>query len=239
MWLIDKVFKSIKKDKIAAQYAPYNKDIYERAIVTLKSADNVKFTPFNDYHTHPESNVTSLYFRHDIDTLDCVNNLSSLIEIDRRYGIIPGIFFIVNDEPYSLASCKDLAALSRDLGYPVGLHTVCYLSDDYLGAFQQEISQFTSTFGFKPDTFNTHGLGSLRLDTRLKFYDEISVRYQEFGFQYSDCCAKLREYRYIYEDCHWDKDRASRYLKKDFFDPLSSLANGNALVLTHPCYWTF
>jgi len=238
MWLLNKLFKSTKLANIKTHYAPYNRDIYEDIIVKLKSGGNVKIKPFNNFH-QPETDVTSLYFRHDIDTLDCLNNLSSLVEIDRLHGIVPGIFFIVNNEPYSLASCRDLATYIRDLGYPVGLHSVCYLNDDYIGAFQQEISIFTSTFGFKPDTFNTHGLGSLRLDTRLKFYDEISRRYQEFGFQYSDCCAKLREYRYIFEDCHWDKDKSNRYLKNDFFDPLSSLENGNALVLTHPCYWSY
>lgn len=238
MRLLNKIFGRKNKYITKSEYAPFRYEIYQSLIDKLKSHHAVSITPFNTYSDVVEG-LTNVYFRHDIDTLNCVKNLPSLVKVDESNGIVPGIFFIVNDETYLLSSCKEIANYLHQIGYPIGLHTVCYLDDNYLDQFQREIDIFTNTFGFRPDTFNAHGLGSVRLETRLKFYDEIAAKYQEFGFQYSDCCPKLREYRHVFEDCHWDKDKSTRYLKNDFFDPSSSLENGNALVLTHPCYWTY
>lgn len=237
MWLLDRIFGRKDGHVVKTEYAPFRGAIYQSLIDKLKSHHTVNITAFNS-HSNLDNRQANVYFRHDIDTLNCVKNLPSLVEIDEKNGIVPGIFFLVSNETYLLSSCKEIANYLHQQGFPVGLHTVCYLNDDYLDQFQREIDIFTDTFGFRPDTFNAHGLGTVRLETRLKFYDEIAVRYQEFGFQYSDCCPKLREYRHVFEDCHWDKEKSSRYLKKDFFDPLSSLEAGNVLVLTHPCYWT-
>jgi hypothetical protein len=237
MWLYDKLFGYKKRVTTKTEPAPYSSKIYQSLINRLKRTENIRICSFRD-SLPDEAGTINVYFRHDIDTEACLNNLGSLLEIDKKSGIIPGIFFLVSDETYLLSSCKDLASKIHAEGYPVGLHSVCYLKDDYLLEFQKEIDFFTATLGFRPDTFNAHGVGSTKLENRLKFYDEISVKYKEFGFSYSDCCAKLRPYQHVIEDCHWDSSVSKRYIKADFEQPEAFIKPGNNLVLTHPCYWT-
>jgi hypothetical protein len=184
-----------------------------------------------------EANEIRVYVRHDIDTAQCIERLPLLLDIDEQNGILPGIFFLVNDQAYTLAACRGLLTSLRERGYVIGLHTVCYLHDDYMGAFQREIDKFTAEAGFYPHTFNAHGLGKQRWDTRLKFYQEISEQYKKYGFSYSDCCPELRPYKYVIEDCHWDEQVSMRYIKDDFVRPERYLSVGQCLILAHPCYW--
>jgi len=236
--ILNALVKSKRTDLLGVKkYAPYPVSLYQGVIEEIKKIPGARLTPFDRGVSGNDSEI-EVYSRHDIDTVKCVENLPLLLAVDERNGIVPGIFFLVNDQPYRLDTCRDLAISLREKGYAVGLHTICYLEDDYLGAFQREIDKFTAALGFYPYTFNAHGLGKQRLETRLKFYEEISERYAEYGFSYSDCCSQMRPYRHVIEDCHWDETISSRYIKDDFFHPKSYISEGKCLILTHPCYWT-
>ena len=219
-------------------YAPYSSSLYKALLASLTSNNSINVCSFNAT-VSADTNKVNVFFRHDIDTELCLLNLQDMICIDKSFGVKPGIFFLVSDQTYDIRSCEAVAVELKSNGYAVGLHTVCYLEDDYLAEFQREIDKFTNTFGFKPDTFNAHGLGSIKQDNRLKFYDEMAIRYKDFGFEYSDCCAKLRQYQHVIEDCHLDRDKNNRYIKTDFAFADHFMQKGNNLVLTHPCYWVF
>lgn len=236
MSIFDRFIK-FKSKKRGVQYAPYPVGIYRELLARLKDSEIIDLVAFNQ-DTVLDGSKTQVFIRHDIDTAGCVSNLPGLLKIDAELGLVPGVFFLVSGDTYDLSSCKSLASTLYDRGYPLGLHTVCYLEDDYMSQFQREIDTFTKTLGVRPDTFNAHGLGNYRLDTRLRFYDEVADRYKDFGFSYSDCTSKLRAYNYVFEDCHWDTNKSNRYLKDDFMDPIKHIVRGNMLVMTHPCYWS-
>jgi hypothetical protein len=138
-----------------------------------------------------------------------------------------------------LRDWREAAQTARQQGFEVGLHTVCYVHDDYLRAFRQETEKFSDETGFAPRTFTVHGLGQHRLETRLRFYEEIAARLADFGYSFSDCHHTLRTYDYVIEDCHWDGARQARFIYEDFATPPDWFWKGrHYLLLTHPCYWT-
>ncbi len=218
------------------KYAPYSIGLYQGLISKIKKVSQAAISPFDREAFGSLENI-QIYSRHDIDTAQCLENLPLLLGVDEQNGIVPGIFFLVNDQSYSLASYKGLLTSLREKGYIIGLHTVCYLHDDYMDAFQREIDKFTTESGFRPQTFNAHGLGKHRLETRLRFYQDVTERYKEYGFLYSDCCPGLRAYQHVIEDCHWNEQVSKRYVKDDFIHPERYIKSGNCLILTHPCYW--
>ena len=234
---INNLIEARKSKPDRKKYAPYSVGLYQGLVEKIGKIPRAVLTPFFDEGGGSVDGNIRVYSRHDLDTASCVENLPLLLEVDECNGIVPGIFFLVNDQTYSLASCRGLATSLREKGHVVGLHTVCYLEDDYLGAFQREIDKFTAEIGFRPQTFNAHGLGKQRLETRLKFYEEISERYAEYGFSYSDCCPRMRFYQHVIEDCHWDEKISKRYVKDDFIHPRQYLGGEKCLILTHPCYW--
>jgi len=232
------MFKLFKTKKSRLRFAPYNISIYENLLQTIHNANGIQFAPFYEL-AKPETNLIRVFVRHDIDTIDCVNNFYNFLKINEKFGIKPGVFFLVNGEAYPTEMCRNIVAELREKNYVIGLHSVCYLEDDYMSSFQRELEIFQKTFEFPADTFNTHGLGSYRHEFRINFYHEISNRYQEFGFQYSDCYPILKNYDHIAEDCHKDEISGSRFLKDDFFDPSKFFKRNSNLILTHPCYWYF
>lgn len=231
-WLRKRYYENTYNRK----YAPYNISVYRQMLTRIELNSEASWRPFFEHSLNSHTNPY-VYVRHDIDTLECLESVPRLIEVDEQFSIVPGVFFLVNEETYSLKACRNIATDLISKGFVVGLHSTCYLSDDYLIAFDNEIKKFNSVLGFRPHTFNVHGYGNYRLDARLKFYSDITTRYREFGFDYSDCCTAMREYKYIIEDCHWCNKMSARFIKDDFMFPEKYVLSGGNLVLTHPCYW--
>ena len=122
----------------------------------------------------------------------------------------------------------------RETGVEFGLHTSCYVEDDYLGTFRTESERFAKTFGFAPRSFTVHGLGDCRYETRLRFGEEIIPRLEEFGYVFTDCNQTLRTYDYVISDCHLEATSGRRYIYNDFLRLPRFFAPGfNYLVLTH------
>lgn len=198
---------------------------------------NLQLAPFSSTPVVAADQI-NLFVRHDIDTATCMHNMAILLDIDRKFNFQSGVYFRVDDEEYSLSDHKDEIQTILADGFEVGLHSVCYIEDNYMEAFRRETEKFTREAGFRPKSFTVHGLGQFRLDVRLKFYDEIADRLDEFGYEFSDCCSKLRSYDYVIEDCHWDETKKARYIKSDFFRLSTILDYGkHFLILTHPSYW--
>jgi ubiquinone/menaquinone biosynthesis C-methylase UbiE len=220
-----------------AMYAPYSIQVYRQVLSQAAHIPNLQAVSFAETSV-PSSLTQQLFVRHDVDTAECVRKLPLLMDVDREFGISAGIYFRVDDQEYLFSSCRDLILSAKKSGFHVGLHSTCYLHDDYMSAFQQETEKFAREVGFAPESFNVHGLGEYRLDVRLKFYAEVPSRFREFGYKFSDCCAALRAYDHVVQDCYWDEVSRRRYLQNDFLNPQNSLRQGTRfLILTHPVYW--
>jgi hypothetical protein len=161
-----------------------------------------------------------------------------LIDIDKELKVPSGIYFRADETEYKLVDFRKEIQRYQASGFAIGVHTVCYLDDDYLGAFKHETELFSKTLGFAPASFTVHGLGQHRMDWRMRFTNHIRTHLQDFGYKMSDCSEELRYYDHVIHDCHWDAERASRYMLNDFMysDDLFLKAK-NYVVLTHPCYW--
>lgn len=218
-----------------AHDAPYPLSIYRNLLLQAQQKSDISVQPFL---RQKALNKANLFVRHDVDTASCVKNLPHLTQINRELGIQAGIYFRVDDQEYSLAKHKRVVASLRDAGFEVGLHTVCYLRDDYLKALELETEKFLHEAGFQPLSFTVHGLGSYRAEVRQRFYLEVGTKLADLGYQFTDCGRHLRTYEYVIEDCHRDERGGQRFIYSDFLRiPHWFRAGGEYLVLTHPCYW--
>jgi hypothetical protein len=222
---------------VPALYAPYPVNLYRQICSQAARIPEIQLVSFSET-ANPAPGTRQIFVRHDIDTAKCVTNLPLLLSIDREMSVSAGIYFRVDDQEYRFSECRELIEEARQAGFHVGLHTTCYLKDDYMDAFRGETEKFEREAGFSPASFNAHGLGAYRLEVRLNFYDEVALRMGEFGYEFSDCCPALRAYDYVAQDCYWDEERQARYLQNDFFHPKDYFSRGSRfLILTHPCYW--
>jgi len=216
--------------------APYAVSLYRDFLMRALGTGPIKVLGYRD---SPSTGRASLFVRHDIDTADCGRKMRLLLDIDREAGVSPGVYFRADEEAYRLAELRNRIEPYRSDGFEIGLHTVCYVHDDYLRAFEMETRVFRDAFGFSPTSFTVHGLGTHRHDVRMRFCDDVCERLEDFGYGFSDCCPKLRSYDYVIHDCHFDAKRDVRFVYDDFAGRDFPYAPGMSyVVLTHPCYWT-
>lgn len=216
-------------------YAPYPLKIYEQCLKSLKSSSSHQFVPFLSYEG-ADGERDKVFVRHDVDTEQCIRNLPETMEIDQRLRIGAGIYLRVDDEEYSARDHRDMLLRYREQEFEIGLHSLCYTKQDYIQEFQRETEKFKSLMGFQPRSFSVHGLGSFRLKTRTKFYQEIIHCFHQFGYETGDI-PTLRSYEHTIHDCHLDAQNR-RFLYDDFlYFPRFSSKGKHYLILTHPCYW--
>ena len=218
-------------------FAPYPTTLYATLLSRCQVSKRIQFHPFTEQSIKDGSEV-HLFVRHDIDTETCIQKMDLLLDIDQNLGIPAGVYFRVDDQEYRVSDYRNVIQSLRSLGLEIGLHTLCYLEDDYFSAFRRETGKFYDELGFKPRSFTVHGLGPHRLEVRLRFCEEIALRLDEFGYEFCDCHSLWRRYNYVIEDCHRDVGKEALYIYDDFNEPPSFLGSGeNLLILTHPCYW--
>lgn len=219
------------------QSSPIRCDIYKYCLERLQATDAV-FMNFGEFQSsETQTSKKRIFVRHDIDTLECINNISLLIDINLQLHIKSGIYVRVDEASgYSLADYRDIINRVRDSGFEVGLHTVCYTQDDYMKAFESELTAFNELLGFTAKSFTVHGMGAHRFSVRQAFNNEIVQKLPSFGIEFTDCHPDLIQYDYVMHDSHYCDHKQKRYIKDDFTS-LNVLANSNTLVLTHPCYW--
>lgn len=216
--------------------APYSLRLYKQLLFNLKSLNSVSIKLFSA--THREKKKVNFFFRHDIDTIQCLNSCYAMLDIEIDFSVSAPCYVRTDEKDYSLDQACGLILKYKEMGVEFGLHTACYTHDNYLKAFEEETEKFAGAFGFRPKTFTVHGLGQYRADVRARFCSEISNRLYEFGYEFTDCCANLRTYTYVIEDCHWNEKDQCRFIYDDFVSLPKGIKPGmNVLVLTHPCYW--
>ena len=229
--------KRYTKRRKVLMIAPYPTALYATFLSQCQGSKRIQIHPFTEQNITDGSRV-HLFVRHDIDTKTCIQKIHLLLDIDQDLGIQAGVYFRVDDREYRLSDYRNVIQALRPRGLEIGLHTLCYLEDDYLSAFRRETGKFFDELGFKPRSFTVHGLGPQRLEVRLRFYEEVAPRLGEFGYEFCDCHSLWRKYHYVIEDCHRDEGKEALYIYDDFSEPPSFLGLGdNFLILTHPCYW--
>jgi hypothetical protein len=217
-------------------HAPHDVAVYAQLLQQARRARGLDLAPFLERKTGGRK--PRLYFRHDVDTADCVRMLPQLIEANLKEGVPSPVYIRMDGTEYEPAALAGSVAKYRGQGVEFGLHSSCYTQDDYLAALRREIDGFTRCFGFPPRSMTVHGLGDHRLAVREQFSAEIVERLAEFGFAFTDCDVRMRRYDYVITDCHPEPGSDRRHIYDDmlrlprFFQP-----DRDYLVLTHPCYW--
>lgn len=217
-------------------YAPHDVALYADLLRQARTSGDLDLAPF----VEPTANEgrPRLYFRHDVDTVGCVDMLPKLLDVNLAEGVASPVYVRTDGTDYDPAGLIAAVGEYRARGIEFGLHSSCYTQDDYLGALHQETARFEQHFGFRPRSFTVHGLGEYRSVVRHRFSSEIVGRLAEFGFVFTDCDARMRSYDYVITDCHPEPDTGRRMIYDDmlrlprFFQP-----RRDYLVLTHPCYW--
>ncbi len=236
-------FAAIRRNRFlrtcqAVAAAPYDATIYEMFLESALRNRGLQHRPFLE--SSSPAAPASLYVRHDIDTAACIRSMDRLLEIDRSKRISAGVYFRVDGEEYCLEQNRERINQLREYGFEIGLHTVCYLADDYLKRFEAETRAFEHGAGFHPKSFTVHGLGQTRMDVRTSFCEEIVDRMAEFGYEFTDCHPRSRCYDHVIHDCHLDQQGGHRYIRDEFTSrPFPYERGKNYLLLTHPCYWSF
>jgi hypothetical protein len=227
-------YKEIRKP---LSVAPYPIEMYVDFLERASTSDDVRLLPFTARAPHSSKQCT-LFVRHDIDTRDCARNLSALLDVDLRFGIRSGVYLRADGREYLLRDLRDRLQQYRASGLEIGLHTLCYLDDDYLDAFAKEREGFIKETGLPLTSFTIHGMGTLRRETRASFVDAIGHHLSRYGYTFTDAVPSLRHYDYVLEDCHLSADQ-----QRIIYDDLSTFPSrcvpgSTCLLLTHPCYWT-
>jgi hypothetical protein len=218
-------------------FAPYPTTLYATLLSQCQRSNRFQVHPFTKQNI-VDCSRAHIFVRHDIDTNTCIQKMHLLLDIDQDLGIPAGVYFRADDREYRLSDYRNVIQALRSRRLEIGLHTLCYLEDDYLSALGRETGKFYDELGFKPRSFTVHGLGPQRLEARLRFYEEVAPRLGEFGYEFCDCHSLWRRYNYVIEDCHRDEGKEALCIYDDFSEPPSFLGLGeNLLILTHPCYW--
>jgi len=216
--------------------APYSVQIYEGLLKKVKGlSERISILDGSDPMEITPDKV-NLFVRHDLDTQSCIEKMSLLLDIDQELNIPASIYLRADGVEYSLSSYRTTILNYRGQGFRFGLHSLCYLKDHYLEEFEKETETFEVALGFHPTSFNVHGMGTIRLQTRMNFLKEITRNFRDFGYDFGDI-PTLLDYWYVIQDCHLD-GKNQRFIYDDFSFFPEVLAQGqNGLILTHPCYW--
>jgi hypothetical protein len=235
-FLLDKNRHEYIKTREIVEYAPYKVGIYENMLSQLKNDEDIYIHDF--VSGKPKEDKINFFLRHDIDTKGCIENMSLLLDLNKKYNIHSGVYFRVDDDEYRLGDYREVVNKCKNQGFEVGLHTVCYVKDDFMKEFVRETEKFIDETGIIPESFTVHGLGEFRVETRKIFYEEIAKRINEFGYTFTDCHKKFRKYDYVIQDCNLIVEKQQRYIFDDFINrPPFFKKGGEYLILTHPCYW--
>jgi len=213
------------------QYEPYKASIYNSILEQLL---------LKDFKCGWNKNINNIdiYLRHDLDTSACAKKLPKLINIEKDLGLSSAIYIRADNLEYSLKDLRNDINKYKEQGFEIGLHTTCYLKDNYIDEFEKETELFNKYMGFYPKSFTVHGMGEYRLETRKAFINQIIPKLNDYGYEFTDCHSNLITYEYVIEDCHWDSIAKKRFIYNDFESiPPFFKKGSNYLILTHPCYW--
>ena len=217
-------------------YSPYPIEIYRDLLIYIKNRKDISIKVLAKESF--EIDKINIFLRHDVDFASDMRKLNLLIDIENSLNMKSAIYIRMDKQEYNPDEYKDYILSLYNLGFEVGLHTTCYLNDDYLKVFKQETQEFIDIFGFNPKSFTVHGMGQYRLDVRQRFVKEIEYKMQKLGYIFTDAILDYIIYDHVIHDCHLDPEKKKRFILKDFKrSPFFFKKGKTYLILTHPGYW--
>jgi len=218
-------------------FAPYDLSIYKSLLNHLSNDKKYVISNLENYRIQAKENKIHIILRHDVDTSDCIKKMGLLLEEDLKWGFRPSVYLRVDEEEYSLGDWKVFIEEYHLKGVPFGLHSVCYVNQNYLETFRHETKKFILKTGIVPKSFTLHGLGEYGMENRLQFIKTAKEVAIDNGYRVTDCSEDFISYDYVMHDSHWDMANQKRYIMKEFIR-LPNFSKGKYyLILTHPCYW--
>lgn len=220
--------------RIARPYrmAPYPPALYDDLISRVAAQPHVRL---QDFAGAVDPGAINYFFRHDLDTADCLRRAPALIDMHLQRQIPLSIYLRADGIDYDFReSERFLAPYAGRID--IGLHTSCYLSDAPVAALENEISLFRDVYGAGPRYVTFHGMGTFRLAQRMDMVRYLEQNLHRHGFAFGDFSQTLRHYHHVIQDCHLMDGQ--RYLKHDVQTLPPSMRGVCYLVLAHPCYWT-
>jgi hypothetical protein len=232
------------KRKAFVRSGPFEFSVYRNLLTLIKNSEGNKFIDFDSEVLFPDQR--GWYVRHDIDMPNCLNQLDKFLDLELTLGIKPACFIRIDSPAYASIDVLPLIKEFSKQGVVFGLHSECYIHDNWKDYFESEIKKFRTYYGFRPQAFNVHGFGHYKLRERECFYKYMThQKINDYGFSFCDLHNGLREYKYCIQDSNAlfpansleDYRPERRFLYNDFstIPPIHKGSRG--LVLTHPGYW--
>ncbi|MCB0060785.1 MAG: hypothetical protein KDE19_01675 [Caldilineaceae bacterium] len=142
----------------ALSFPPHPLYLYRELLESLQANNSCVFRNLSDHVQQilPDPQRINIVLRHDVDAGEPAV-VRALCEIEESLGLRSAVHILVDGELYDPMPLVSLACQLHDTGFDVGLHTQAWMKEAYAAAFDQELRQFESIFGFAPKTFTLHG----------------------------------------------------------------------------------
>jgi len=221
-----------KRNNILFFSCPYKAELYKSILNQITNDASFAIQKFEGRCSPKKANFI---FRHDLDTQSCLENFHILADIHLQLNVPLSVFVRTDNLDYPFKN--SFPFLKPYLNkFQIGLHSSCYIYENPLKRLEKEVSIFNEIYGFYPKFLTLHGLGQYKYTERMNLIKDLSTKYKDFGFVFTDCTPTLRTYNYVIQDCHLDSN-GHRYIKKDFSNLPPSIKGNCYLILAHPCYW--
>lgn len=237
-------FNNFVKGRFLLAKAPYPLTYFTDLLSMINLSQHDSLVDFDCQH--PTKKGRKWYVRLDIDSQGCLTKAPFVIQAALEAGVKAGVFLRVNSDAYNIQQTRGLIQAFKHRNIAFGLHSECYLNDDWLGRLRSEVETFENILGFSPISINAHGYGSYRWNTRQQFYNGMTREVlAELKISFSDCGNAGRKYNLIIQDCNYQEYSSilndfrphRRFLLSDFAQlPPRGWAN-SFLILIHPTYW--
>lgn len=225
----------VKRERLS--FAPYQISIYQNLLKGLSSEEKYVVCNLENFSKKRRQDKVNILLRHDIDTSDCIRKMSLLLEEDLNYHFIPSVYLRVDGEAYSLHDWKALIEEYSQKGVPFGLHSTCYVYQNYIETFKEETKKFIDETGMIPKSFTLHGLGEQGIKNRMEFISKVKKIAKMNGYLMTDCSNDYISYDFVMHDSHWNGLNQKRYILDEFANIPLFPKGKHYLILTHPCYW--
>ena len=217
-------------------YVPNDLRLYE-SILNRNLSKGYNHIVMSDIPNNVSTKKPNILLRHDVDS-DHKETILRMAEIEKQFGIRSSIQIRVDGLAYDPVSFKSLVKKLYNLGFEIGLHSFCYSHKRYMKRFDWEVQTFNDIFGFNPQCFSQHGIGSM-VERRKAFNMKVRDAKKRNNIPVSDCGGHDINYILKLQDCNMRKGEKKHHITNHFVEiPKIPFSKGRViLMMTHPKKW--